>query len=380
MSFLYLNNAFSKKTHARVIDAINPLLANSYESPLTESAGGEEARNLLQKSRLSVASVLNAQPDEIRFVSSGTEANNWALKGSIAASRKSRNRIVISAMEHFSVFQTALYLKKSGVEVSVVPVDSSGLIDPDAVSQVITPETVVVSILAGSDEIGTIQDLNAIAGLKNRFPEVLFHTDAVQYLCYEALDVRSTPFDLVSFSANALYGPAGIAALFIREGTRVTPLLHGGVQEEGMRPGLQSLALIAGFGMAASINVSEKSQWKAELRSWQHELIALMDEFHVPVTGSRKQRLVDNVHVIVDVDGEAMITLLQEDEILASTGSTCSQYAQKESHVLKALGLSQEQARGAMLFTGSMDAAAETQRFRNSFTEALQSLRALKPW
>lgn len=381
MTPIYLNNAFAKRPLPQVVDAMQPYLRDSYDSPLTESGGGEEARTVLSRARSSVAALLNARAEEILFVSSGTEANNWALKGAVHAARGGAKHIVISAIEHFSIYQTALYLQKHGIEVTIVPVDSQGRVDPEEVSRAIKQDTVIVSILAGSDEIGVTQDLKKLSELKLRHPQTLFHTDAIQYLCYEPLDVCALPFDLVSISSNALFGPAGIAALFVREDTRLTPLFHGGMQEDGMRPGLQSLPLVSGFGAAAAVNLVQRATWKTQLMEWRDDAYKLLRRLNIPITGSSENRLVDNIHGIVDVDGEALLTLLQEDDIFASTGSTCSQYAQKESHVLKSLGLTSEQARGAILFTGSIYVDQQDQRrFSEAFEEALNSLRALKPW
>lgn len=378
---LYFNNAFSKQPLEESVQAMEPFLRREYENPLTESEGAERCRAAISSARAFVSAMLGASPEEIHFVSSGTEANNWALKGVAAASPRSTKHIIISAIEHFSVYQTASYLRKQGVDVTILPVDRQGRLDPGDISKAIRPDTILVSVNAGSDEIGVIQDLSAVAELKRRFSDVCFHTDAVQYLCYESLDAGSLPFDLVSCSSNALYGPAGIAALFVRQGTRLIPLLHGGMQEEGMRPGLQSVALIAGFGAAAEANRRQKVLWREKLRDWQNEMFALFDRLAIPVTASRAARLVDNVHGIVDVDGEALLTLLLEDSIRASTGSTCYQYAQKESHVLQAIGLNREHARGAVLFTGSIYGDRRSHaRFGECLEESLQSLRALKPW
>lgn len=378
---LYFNNAFSKQPLEESAVAMQPYLRGEYENPLTESEGAETIRAAMSAARASVSALVGAFADEIRFVSSGTEANNWALKGVAAASPRSSKHIIISAIEHFSVYQTAMYLRKEGVDLTVLPVDRQGRVDPDDIARAIRAGTILVSVCAGSDEIGVIQDLAAVSELKRRFPDVCFHTDAVQYLCYENLDTRSLPFDLVSLSSNALYGPAGIAALFVRRGARLIPLLHGGMQEEGMRPGLQSVALIAGFGAAAEANRTQKALWREELQNWQNGMFALFDRLAIPVTGTRAPRLVDNVHGIVDVDGEALLTLLLEDSIRASTGSTCYQFAQKESHVLQAIGLNKEHARGAILFTGSIyENGQSNARLAECLEESLLSLRALKPW
>ncbi len=378
MSSLYFNNAFSKQPLAEVVAAMQPYLRDDFENPLTESDGAEIVRDVIQKARESVAAVIHANANEIYFVSSGTEANNWALKGSVW--NKSRKHLVISAVEHFSVYQTAQFLQRQGFDLTLVPVSSAGIVDPVDLKRAIRDTTVLVSVQSGSDEIGVIQNLEEIAGLKRRFPDVLFHTDAIQFVCYEDLDVQQLPFDLLSLSSNAIYGPPGIAALYIREGTRMIPLIHGGMQEEGMRAGLQSPSLIVGFGKAAEIDMIRKSKWKVDLMDRRQQLFDLGDRFDVPVAGSRVQRLADNVLLLTDVDGEAVLTLLLERGVRASSGSTCDPYAQKESHVLKALGIRPEGARGAVLLTPGVDQTENDISFCCGFLEeVLTHLRRIKP-
>jgi cysteine desulfurase len=378
MSNGYFNNAFSKQPLREAVESMQPFLREEFENPLTESEGGERARATITQAKTRIAELIGASPEEIYFVSSGTEANNWAVKG--AAWHKEKKHLVISAIEHFSIYQPALFLRRHGFDVSIVPVDSDGLVDPDQVAAAIRASTVLVAIQCASDEIGVVQNYAAVAALKERYPEVLFHTDAVQFLCYESLDVRSARFDLISLSSNALYGPSGIAALYIRKGTRLQPLLHGGMQEEGMRPGLQSMALVAGFGKAAEVNLREKKLWKEHLSRLQRKLFTIPDRFGIRLTGSRANRLVDNLHLLADVDGEAILALLEERGIHASSGSTCYTYAQKESHVLEALGISSEYARGALLFTLSIDHTDDdVEGLDQSFADVLSHLRSLKP-
>jgi cysteine desulfurase len=380
MSSLYFNNAFSKQPLLEVQRAMLPYIRDEFENPLTESTGAEKARTVLENARSQAARLVNASPSEIFFVSSGTEANNWALKGISQVFAGKKDHIIISSIEHFSVYQTSLFLQRNGFEVSIIPVDKEGRLNADDVARAITPQTFLVSVLAASDEIGVIQPVRELAGLKKRFPEVLFHTDGVQYLCYEELDLQEYPFDLVSFSSNALYGPPGIAALFIREGTRIVPLIHGGMQEEGLRAGLQSIALAAGFAKAADMNFRNKKSWKEKISHYQRRLIDLLDELRVPLTGSRKNRLIDNIHGVFDVDGEALLTLLGERNIQASSGSTCYQYAQKESHVLQGLGIDKHSAQGAVLFTvGIQQTEQDLDVFCEVLTETTAHLRRLKP-
>jgi len=375
---LYFNNAFSKQPLEEVVERMLPFLRDEFENPLTESDAAERVRQELESARSFVASLLRASPGEIYFVSSGTEANNWALKGAAYLNKKKKH-IVISGIEHFSIYQTAQFLQRQDVEVTFVPPSPEGFIDPERVKQAILPSTLLVSIQAASDEVGVIQDIDRIASLKSQFDDVLFHTDAIQYLCYEDLPVDRIPMDLVSLSSNALYGPAGVAALYVRAGSRIVPMLHGGMQEGGMRPGLQSSALIAGFGEAARLNAEKKSEWKQRLAALQERCFQMLDSWNIPVTGSRTCRLVDNVHVISDVDGEALLTLLATEWISTSSGSTCYQYSQKESHVLKALGMDPARARGSLLFTLSKDHDRECiDALLVAFERQLRHLRGLK--
>jgi cysteine desulfurase len=353
----YFNNAFSKRPLPEAVEAMQPFLREEFENPLTESEGAERARGVLDSARHAVAELLNAQPHEIYFTSSGTEANNWALKG--ATWNEKKNHIVISAIEHFSIYQTAQFLERHGFEVTIVPVDERGMVDVQRIADAVRTNTCIVSVQSASDEIGVIQDIHRIAQLRKDHEHVLFHSDAIQYLCYETLDVRSTPLDLVSLSSNAIYGPPGIAALYIKEGTRFVPLLHGGMQEGGMRPGLQSMALVAGFGAAARMNRIHKKDWRLKVAELQQQLLIALQRLPLVITANESRRLVDNVHVIADVDGEAVLTLLQDQNINASSGSTCYQFAQKESHVLKALQIDAPRARGALLFTLGIDHSQE---------------------
>jgi cysteine desulfurase len=377
---LYFNNAFSKRPHERVIHSMLPFISQEYENPLTESEGAERARSALELARKQIAALVNAGSSDIYFVSSGTEANNWALKGLAQAWDGKKDHIVISAIEHFSIYQTAQFLGRHGCKVTIVPVNGEGILNPDDVANAISPSTFAVSVQSANDEVGVIQNIQALSKLKKRFPEVVFHTDAIQFLCYEDLDLQLMPFDLVSLSSNAIYGPAGVAALFVREGTRIIPLIHGGMQEGGMRAGLQSIANIVGFGNAAEINKDLKSKWKHQLSGIQNKLFHCFDQLEVPVTGSRKNRLCDNVHILVDVDGEALLSLLLAEGIRASTGSTCYEYAQKESHVLKAMGIDAEAVRGAILFTPGVDVSAEDiDQLCAIVSSNVKHLRKLKP-
>lgn len=377
---LYFNNAFSKRPLQDVIQSMLPFLNDEYENPLTESEGAERARAALDLARTEIANLIQAKSSEIFFVSSGTEANNWALKGLAQAWAGKKDHIVISAVEHFSVYQTAQFLKRHGCKVTIVPVDNEGIVNADDVANAILPSTFAVSIQSASDEVGVIQNIQALSNLKQRFPGVIFHTDAIQFLCYEDFNVQLMPFDLVSISSNAIYGPSGVAALFVRDGTRIIPLIHGGMQEGGMRPGSQSIANIVGFGKAAGINKTSKQKWKQQLSGLQNQFFRCFDELEVPISGSRKSRLCDNVHVSVDVDGEALLSLLLAEGVRASTGSTCYEYAQKESHVLKAMGIDADAARGAILFTAGIDVSAkDVDQVCGILRTNIDHLRKLKP-
>ena len=380
MTDLYFNNAFSKRPLTEVVQRMIPFLEEEFENPLTESESAEKVRVEMALARQSIATLVGAQPEEIYFVSSGTEANNWALKGAAYAHQKTRNHLIVSGIEHFSVYQTAQFLQRQGFEITFIPVSNEGFVDVEVIAKSIRPTTILVSIQAASDEIGVIQNLAAIASLKTRFGDVLFHTDAIQYLCYEEISMSRLPFDLMSISSNALYGPPGIGALYRRSDTRISPILHGGMQEGGMRPGLQSVALIAGFGEAARVLTERRKAWKERLAGLQEKCFDAFDSLDVPVTGSKGCRIVDNLHVVIDVDGEAFLTLLLTEGIRASSGSTCYPYAQKESHVLKALGIGKEAARGSILFTLSKDHDSKSiDVLLSSCRRNIEHLRRIKP-
>jgi cysteine desulfurase len=380
MMNLYFNNAFSKQPLTEAVQRMTPFLQKEFENPLTESENAETSRAEIALARQSIATLLDSKPEEIYFVSSGTEANNWALKGAAHAHQKTKNHLIVSEIEHFSVYQTAQFLQRQGFDVTFVPVSREGFVDVDDIANSIRPQTSLVSIQAASDEIGVIQNVAAIALLKERFDDVLFHTDAIQYACSEEILVSRLPFDLVSISSNALYGPPGVAALYRRAGARISPLLHGGMQEEGMRPGLQSVALIAGFGEAARVMLANRKAWKEQLAALQEKCFEAFESCSIPVTGSKSCRLVDNLHVITNVDGEALLTLLLSEGIRASSGSTCYQFAQKESHVLNALKIATEDARGSILFTLSKDHDDESiEAMLSSLRKNLEHLRRIRP-
>ncbi len=204
MSF-YFNNAFSKRPLDDVTQSMLSFITVEYENPLTESDGAERARAALELTRQQIAGLIKARSSEIFFVSSGTEANNWALKGLAQAWSGKKDHIVISAIEHFSIYQTAQFLNRHGCKVTIVPVDREGMINPDDVANAILPSTFAVSIQSASDEVGVIQNIAKLSNLKSRFPEVIFHTDAIQFICYEDLDLQMLPFDLASISSNAIY-------------------------------------------------------------------------------------------------------------------------------------------------------------------------------
>jgi cysteine desulfurase len=300
-----------------------------------------------------VAALIGADQEEIIFTSSGTESNNLAIKGLAMANQSKGKHIVISAIEHFSVLHSARTLEKAGFELSIVPVDKYGLVDPGDVARSIRKDTILVSIMHANNEVGTVQRISEIASSVKKSGAV-FHTDAVATVGNIPVDVNQLGADVLSLAANQFYGPKGAGALWVKKGVRIIPLLDGGVQEGGRRPGTENVPGIIGLGKAAELA-------KAEMPSRMNHLSALRDKLirglpsgieHVILTGHPTQRLPGNASFCIEfIEGESMLMLLNQKGIAASSGSACTSKALKASHVLTAMGIPPELSHGSLLFT-----------------------------
>ncbi len=382
MGRIYLDYAATTPTHPDVLKAMLPYFNEDFGNPSTIYSYGQEARMEIERARTRVAELIGASDEEIVFTSGGTEADNSALMGVAFANEHKGNHIITSTIEHHAVLETCKFLEKRGFNISCLPVDKYGLVDPGDVRKAITPKTVLVSVMHANNEVGTIQPVAEI-GMIAREAGVLFHTDAVQTAGHIPVNVNELGVDLLSISAHKLYGPKGIGTLYIRKGTRLASFMHGGEQEKGRRAGTENVPGIVGFGKAAEIAKREMSGEAERLTFLRDKLIQGVLELidHIHLNGHPVNRLPNNINMSVDfVEGESMLLNLDQKGICASTGSACSSGSLEASHVLLGMGLSHEQAHGSLRFTlGKWTTEEEIERVLEILPSIVTKLRAMSP-
>jgi cysteine desulfurase len=361
MRKVYLDNAATTPLLPEVREAMMPYLDDTFGNPSSLHDWGDGAREAIDEARTQVAQLIGADPDEIIFTGSGTESNNFAVKGLALAQQNKGKHVVVSAIEHFSVLHSARTLEKWGFEVSEVPVDKYGVVSPDEVKRNLRNDTVLVSIMHANGEVGTIEPMQEIAKI-TRERKIPFHTDAVATAGTIPVNVTKLGVDALSLAGNQFYGPKGIGALWVRKGVRIMPLLDGGVQEGGRRAGTENVPAIVGLGKAAELAktyMAERIEQLIPLRD------CLLKEFpdrieHTVITGHPQDRLPGHASFCVEfIEGESMLMLLNSKGIAVSSGSACTSRALKASHVLIAMGLPHEIAQGSILFTLGIDNTAE---------------------
>jgi len=353
MKKAYLDNTATMPILPEVLEAMLPYLREVYGNPQSLHEWGDEAREAIDEARRQVVALIGAQPEEIIFTGSGSEANNFAIKGLAQAQQPKGRHIVISAIEHFSVLHSAKTLEKLGFEVTTVPVDGYGLVDPEAVAKSLREDTILVSVMHANGEVGTIEPIVNIAKVV-RGTRALFHTDAVATAGTIPVDVEELGVDALSLAANQFYGPKGVGALWLKKGTRITPFIDGGVQEGGRRAGTENVPGIVGMGKAAELAQQHIPSRIERLSALRDRLIkGLSSQIeHTILTGHPTQRLPGNASFCIEfIEGEAMLMLLSSKGVAASSGSACTSRALKASHVLTAMGISAELAQGSLLFT-----------------------------
>jgi len=382
MRKVYLDHASGTPVHPRVREEMLPYLKEVFGNPSSLHQFGQEAASAVEKARRRVAGLIGAEPEEIIFTASGSEANNFALKGIALAHQKKGKHLIVSSIEHFSVLHSAKTLEKWGFRVTYLPVNQYGLVDPLKVARAMTKETILVSIMHANNEIGTIEPIEKISRVvKER--KVYFHTDAVATTGIIPLDVGKLGVDCLSLSADQFYGPKGAGALFLREGIRIMPFLEGGIQEEGRRAGTENVPGIVGLGKAAELARKEMEERRKHLVSLRNKLMGQLPGRieDLRINGHPELRLPNNVHVCIEfIEGESMLMLLDSQGIAASSGSACTSRALKVSHVLEAIGVPAALAQGSLLFSLGMD---NTEEDINYLLEALppivQRLREMSP-
>ncbi len=357
MRKVYLDNTATTPLLPEVREAMMPYLGDIFGNPSSLHDWGDGAREAIEAARDQVAQLIGANTDEMIFTGSGTESNNLAIKGLALAQQNKGKHVVVSAIEHFSVLHSAKTLAKWGFEVSEVPVNKYGVVDPDDVRRNLRNDTILVSIMHANGEVGTIEPIKEIA-VVTRERKIPFHIDAVATAGTIPVNVSELGVDALSLAGNQFYGPKGVGALWVRKGVRIIPLLDGGIQEGGKRAGTENVLAIVGLGKAAELA-------KAHITERIEQLIPLRDRLlkelpdrieHVVVSGHPHNRLPGHTSFCVEfIEGESMLMLLNSKGIAVSSGSACTSRALKASHVLIAMGLSHEIAQGSILFTLGID-------------------------
>lgn len=373
MNRIYLDNASTTALAPEVFQEMTPYFMECYGNASSVHGTGREAHRALDKARKRVAMALGAQPQEIYFTSGGSESDNWALKGAAMANQERGKHIITSAIEHHAVLNACHWLEGMGFEVTYLPVDRCGKVDPEAVEQAIRTDTILISLMAANNEIGTLQPIAQVGEIA-RGRGILFHTDAVQAVGAMPLDVQALGVDLLSLSAHKFHGPKGIGALYIRRGAKVQSLIHGGSQERNMRAGTENLPAIVGLGKAIELAVQGIPERAARIAALRDQFILGVQQA-IPeaiLNGDPKDRLPGNIHfTFPGVDGEALLLRMDLMGIACSGGSACTSGSSEPSHVLAALG------QGPLLSRGGLRITLSDQNTEAELQEALQALIAI---
>ena len=382
MRKVYLDHAATTPAHPKVVEAMLPFFTGKFGNPSNLHDMGREAKGAVEDARAKTAALIGAQPEEIFFTSSGSESNNFALKGLAQANSQKGNHIVVSQMEHFSVLHPVKTLEKAGFKVTAVAPNREGLIDPSAVIQAITKETVLVSIMHANNEIGTLQPIAEI-GKVTRERGVLFHTDAVASVGWVPVDVKALQVDALSLSGHQFYGPKGAAALFVRKGVRIKPQIEGGVQEDGRRAGTENVPGIVGLGKAAEIAAAEVPSRMTGIAQLRDKLLTGLAQ-RIPdlfVNGHPSKRLPHNANIsFLYVEGESMLLFLNMEGIYVSSGSACTSRSLKSSHVLSCIGTDAAAANGTLLMTlGTGTTEGDIDYVLEKLPPIVERLRSMSP-
>lgn len=382
MRRVYLDHSATTPVRPEVLEEMLPFLKEEFGNPSTIYSWGRQAKKAVEEARARVASLIGAQPEEIIFTSGGTEADNMALIGAAYANQKKGKHIITSSIEHHAVLDTAQYLMRQGFKVTFLPVTPEGLVRVEDVLQAITDGTILISIMHVNNEVGTIQPIQEI-GKVAREKGIIFHTDAVQSVGKIPVNVQDLNVDLLTASAHKIYGPKGVGCLYVRKGTRIQPLLHGGGQERKRRAGTENVPGIVGFGKAAELAGRELESEGRRLKALRDKLIdgvlARIEETRL--NGDREQRSPINANFSFRyVEGESILLSLDMKGIAASSGSACTSGSLDPSHVLLAMGIPHEVAHGSVRMTLGRDNTEEDIDYvLEVLPEIIERLRAMSP-
>ncbi len=381
--FVYADNAATTQVSDYVYNAMLPFIKEKYGNASTIYSIGRESREAVEEARAKVAKALNAaSPNEIYFTGCGTESDNWALKGvARALKEKGKNHIITSVFEHHAILHTAQALEKEGFEVTYIPVDEKGLINPQDVKNAIRPTTAIVSIMYANNEIGTIQPIPEIGKICKE-AGVVFHTDAVQAIGNVEIDVQAQNIDLLSLSGHKIHAPKGVGALYCRKGIKLQNFIDGGAQERGHRGGTENILGIVALGAAMEDACRDIPGRNRKFREMTDKLIDnLLKIPHTRLNGDREKRLAGNVNISFEaVEGEALLLMLDAKGICASSGSACTSGSLDPSHVLLSIGLPHEIAHGSLrLSVGDFTTMEDVDYILEVLPPIINTLRMMSP-
>ena len=364
------------------LDAMMPYVLEEYANPSSIHGMSRTPRAAIQKARGQIAECLNADPKEIFFTSGGTESDNWALIGTMEMLESKGKHLIVSAIEHHAILETAQYLEKRGFSVTKVGVDSDGVLKLDELKKAIRPDTVLISVMTANNEIGSVQPVKEIGAIAHEHG-ILFHTDAVQAFCHIPIDVQAMNMDMLSASSHKFGGPKGVGFLYIRKGIKLPSFMHGGEQEEGRRAGTSNVPGIVGMGTAAELANAELPAYTEKVTRLRDHLIdhVLKEIPYSRLNGHRTNRLPNNADFSFDfIEGESMLMSLGMKGVYVSTGSACASGSLDPSHVLLGIGLPHETAHGSIRVTIPEETTMEQIDYAaDALKETVEKMRSLSP-
>ncbi len=379
---IYVDHSATTPLKKEVLEVMLPYLTENFGNASTVYAEGREAKKAMNLARAQVAKGIGATDDEIFFTGSGSESDNWALRGVAHANRSKGKHIITSSVEHHAVLHTCMALEKEGFEVTYLPVDEFGMVSPEAVKSAIKEDTILISIMMANNEIGTIMPISEI-GKVAKEAGVLFHTDAVQAIGMMEIDVDEMNIDLLSLTGHKFYGPKGAGALYIRKGTKISPFITGGGQEKNRRAGTENVAAVAGLGKAIELATSNISSHCKKLSQMRDRFIdrVLSEIPYTRLNGHRTERMASNANISFEfIEGESLLLMLDMKGISASSGSACTSGSLDPSHVLLAIGLKHEIAHGSLRVTfGESNTLEDADRIADELVGIVSRLREMSP-
>ena len=381
---VYLDNSATTKVDEKVLEAMYPFFSEKYGNPNSLHEWGREARSAVDHARTQVAELIGAQPKDIIFTGGGSEADNLAIKGATWARKEKGGHIITSAIEHHALHDTVRWLAKMGYDYTILPVDECGMVDPKDLEEAIRPDTFLTSIMFANNEIGTIEPVTELGEICRKH-NVLFHTDGVQATGHIKIDVTKLPIDMMTMAAHKMYGPKGVGGLYVRKGLKLTPVIHGGGQEFGLRSGTENTAGLVGFGMAAELAANRLVN--GEIDNERRLRDKLIDGLlaRIPesmLTGHRTERLPYHASLCIKyIEGEGMLLMMDAMGIGVSSGSACTSGSLEPSYVLLATGLDHATAHGSVRMTLSKDLTDEDIDYViEQFPPIVERLRSMSPF